>query len=38
MQFNPPASTYAMTELTSRISELEFRIKSEVECNGEEDV
>lgn len=34
LMFNPPTSSFALNEMTKEVSELEWRIRSEVECYG----
>jgi hypothetical protein len=34
LMFNPPASSFTLNEMVKDISEIEWRIKSEVECYG----
>ena len=37
LMFDPPTSSFALAEIRKQIEEDEWRITSEVECNGEED-
>lgn len=37
LMFDPPTSSIAVQQLNKQVEELEWRIRSEVECYGEED-
>lgn len=37
VMFDPPTSSFALDALNKQIAEYEFRIKSEIECYGQED-